>query len=402
METKLLNKINSLSLNVFKVYSRVIRTPLNWKEERSRLKKNPNNRAVFQYEKFNLKQSKKALLRAKKLFLKETKLNKTKGYSVFLIDVVLSTINNALIKIKIIQSINNSTFKPTLQLRRDFYLLPYNYKRLESQFQKIKNNRNIVKVGKELGKQQLSAGEAAKTIRKSLNKVILKINKVIDFPKQYKSDILKAFNAQVDIVDDPSFSMRCVTDPDSLITKILLNKRRIYSRGLLRIAFLHEFCGHALEMAIFDGVLVKKGLLPKIFGYAGVSSPNIFDVKAEVLADLMVEPFLTKEEVRFVKFRREVWLICRAMADYIYNIKKKTIADVMKVYEAVGLSNFAFDEAIMASIFVDGYQGMYLFANEEIEKLGNTKSFQFLSKLLFMGKIPIKKFFEFSKIKEKI
>jgi len=403
MNTELLNEINSLSLEVFKIYNRVIRTPLNWKDERERLEKNPNNRANFQYEEVNLKGLKKVLLLSKNQFLKESKETKTTGYFEFLNDVVLASVNNALMKIKIIGSLNKCPLKSLLKLRQDFYSLPFDYKRVECQFEKIKNDRNMVNIGKVLGKQQLSAEEAAEIIRKSLNKAVTKIDKVIKMPKQFKSDILKTFTAQVEVVDDPSFSMRCIVDPKTSMTKILLNKRRKYSRELLKIAFLHEFCGHALEMTIFDGVFIKKGILPKIFGYTGVSSPNIFDVKSEVFADLIVKPFLTKAEIPFVKFRREVWLICRAMADYLYNIKGKTIADVMKIYETVGLSDFAFDEAIMAAIFVDGYQGMYLFANEEIEKLAKGKPFgkEFLTKLLLIGKIPYRNLngFSFSIVK---
>lgn len=399
METKLLDEINNLCLEVFKIYNKVIRTPLNWREERTRLKANPDSRAAFRYEKVNLTNIKKGLLQVKEDFLKKVRLRRTKDDSIFLVDVVLSSIENALIKIQIIENLNSFTFRPTLKIRRDFYSLTFNYQKLENQFEKVRNNEDIIKIGKELGKQELPAEEAVEIIKKSLNKVKTKIDQVINFPKNIKQDILKAFNAEIDIIDDPSFSMRCVTDPETLLTKILLNKRRKYSRGLLKIAFLHEFCGHALEMAVFDRVLIKKRILPKIFGYAGVSSPNIFDIKAEVFADLMVEPFLTKKETRFVKFRREVWLICRAMADYLYNIKKKTIADVMKVYEAVGLSSFAFEEALMASIFIDGYQGMYLFANEEIEKIGDINDIQFITKLLFMGKIPIQNFSKFSNLR---
>src|SRR3989344_8438224 len=106
MNTELLNEINSLSLEVFKIYNRVIRTPLNWKDERERLEKNPNNRANFQYEEVNLKGLKKVLLLSKNQFLKESKETKTTGYFEFLNDVVLASVNNALMKIKIIGSLN--------------------------------------------------------------------------------------------------------------------------------------------------------------------------------------------------------------------------------------------------------------------------------------------------------
>lgn len=89
------------------------------------------------------------------------------------------------------------------------------------------------------------------------------------------------------------------------------------------------------------------------------------------------------------------------MADYLYNIKGKTIKDVMRVYEAVGLQDFAFDEAIMASIFIDGYQGMYLFANQEVEKLQRENRLSnkaLLKQLLYMGKIPMSKFKEFKQL----
>lgn len=321
MDTKLLDSINDLSLEVFRIYNRVIRTPLNWKEEKKRLKNNPNSRAVFLYEKVNLTKIEQEILFVKSNFLKEKTMINKKGYFAFLEDVVMATINNALIKIKIINNLSNFAFQPTLDLRRSFYQLPYNYKKVVKQFERIKNKEDIINVGKELGKQELVAEEAAGIVKKSLNEIVSTIDQVIIFPREIKKDVLKAFTAQVEVVNDPSFSMRCITDPKTLVTKILINKNRKYSQGLLKIAFLHEFCGHALEMAVFDGVFVKKGVLPKIFGYAGVSSPNIFDVKAEVLADLMVEPFVTNEEARFVRFRRNAWLVCRAMADYLYNIK---------------------------------------------------------------------------------
>lgn len=77
----------------------------------------------------------------------------------------------------------------------------------------------------------------------------------------------------------------------------------------------------------------------------------------------------------------------------------------MEVYESVGLTAFAFDEAIMASIFIDGYQGMYLFANEKIERICkkvNRSNKDFLTSLLFSGKIPIDRYPLFLKLFSKI
>ena len=401
LHLELINKINNLSLDVYKIYNQVVRTPINWKLERKRLLENNKSRTLWKYDvPSNLEKSLEQLKHLnKQLQTKKVSFNHS-IYSKFLLDVVNATIKTAVIKIQILQQLKSKNFKSTIKLREDFFNLNYDYSNVEKRYKNLFSNPKIGKIGKELGRQELLPSEATKIIQTSMQNIKKKIDKVILFPNKFKKDILHEFTAKVEIIDDPSFSMRCITDPKTLATKILLNKNRKYSKSLLKIAFLHEFCGHALEMAIFDGTLIKKYKLPKIFGYAGVSSPNIFDVKAEVFADLMVEPFISKEEEKFVEYRRNVWLMCRAMADYLYHIKGKTIFDVMKIYQSVGLGDFAFDEAIMTSIFIDGYQGMYLFANEEIERLKDRVKItnnEFLTLLLFLGKIPVNKFSKFSK-----
>lgn len=390
------NKIHSQALKIYKIYNDAIRTPVNWQQERQRLLSNPDSKPVWKYKiPDNVREEEKEL---KLLFesFKNTRNEKTQNiYLQLLPDVVEATVNTALVKCDILLAIKRGGFRASLDLRKRFYGLNYNYEEVKRLYRNLPKQTNLKKIGKELGQQVISADEAAVIVRKSIDEVKRKIQEVIPFPKQLKNKISVAFSAQVEVVNNPSFFMRCITDPKSLITKILLNKRRKYSPSLLKIAYLHEFCGHALEMAVFDKTLVKNRLLPEVYSYAGVSSPNVFDIKGEVFADLIVAPFMERSELKYLRYRRDVWLVCRAMADYLYNISGKTIKEVMQVYEAVGLEDFAFDEAIMASIFVDGYQGMYIFANQEIEKIQHKNKLtneKLLTLLLYMGKIPLKDF----------
>lgn len=395
------NKIHSQALKIYKIYNDAIRTPANWQEERQRVLFSPHARPQWEYKIPTNVEEKKRRLQLLFDSFRKTKEEKSKNiYLQLLPEVVEATVNTALIKCDILLATKKGNFQASLNLRRRFYGLDYNYGAVQRLYNNLLKRADLKKVGKELGQQITSADNAGMIVRKSIAEVKGKIQKVIPFPPQLKDKVLAAFSAKVEVIDDPSFYMRCITDPSSLTTKVLLNKRRKYSPSLLKIAYLHEFCGHALEMAVFDKTLVKDGILPKAYSYAGVSSPNVFDVKAEVFADLIVTPFVKKNELKYVKYRRDVWLVCRAMADYLYNIKGKTIHEVMKVYEGVGLNGFAFDEAIMASIFIDGYQGMYLFANQKIEDLQKKLALSdkdLLNILLYMGKIPIDKLGEFKK-----
>lgn len=395
----LASKIHGEALEIFAVYNSVVRTPTNWQEERARLKANPTSRAAWGYKvPTGIDQKLTTIRRLYTTFTSFPYEPPTNVYDHFLPDVVKATVDTALIKGEILAALRSGVREQTLAARNQFYGITFNYTKIVDDFNKLSKDPLLKEIGKALGKQTTSAREAALIVRESIEQVRSKIEAVIRFPPANRINILNAFTAEVEIVDDPSFSMRCITNPKTLTTKILLNKRRRYSTPLLKLAYLHEFCGHALEMAVFDKTLVREGVLPEIYRYAGVSSPNIFDVKAEVFADLIVIPFVTKEDMPFVRYRRDVWLLCRAMADYLYHIKGSSIQEVMKVYEAVGLFDFAFDEAIMASIFVDGYQGMYLFANQEIKRLQYESSLndnEMLTLLLYMGKIPIDNFGEF-------
>lgn len=397
------NKIHQLALEVFKTYNSVVRTPVNWQEERQRLRDHPNSRAVWKYKvPSGVKKLQKQIIELESDFDKaEGEKSAGNIYQTFLPDVVGATVQTVLARCQILEDLKNGSFKTTLELRKQFYGLKYDYSDIETAFSKLLNNLDIKKTGEKFGKQTISADEAAAIIKDLIKNVRNKIEEVIPFPSQYREQILEAFNVEVDVVNDPSFRMRCITDPETLTTKVLLNKNLRYSLSYLKIAYLHEFCGHALEMAVFDKTLVKNKVVPEIYSYAGVFSPNIFDVKAEVFADRIVSPFVEKDEEKYIKYRRDVWLICRAMADYLYNFRGKTIKDVMQVYKSVGLEDFAFDEAIMAAIFIDGYQGMYLFANQKIEKLqrkSNLSNKGLLTRLLYMGKVPINKFQEFQQL----
>ena len=398
-QTQVSNNIHNLALEIFKIYNTVVRTPTNWKEERERLLKLPNSRATWNYQvPDSINDFKGQIIRLKRGFDLAVQKDSMNVYRKLLPDVVDATVQTALAKCQILEELKNAGHKTTLKLRKQFYGLDYDYSNLEDVYSELFNNQTIKETGREFSKETTFADEAAEIIRGLIRNVRNKIEKVISFPPQLRKQILEAFNAEVVVIDDPSFRMRCITDPKTLTTKVLLNKNLRYSLSYLRIAYLHEFCGHALEMAVFDKTLVKNKILPEIYSYAGVSSPNIFDVKSEVFADLIVAPFVEESEQKYIQYRRDVWLVCRAMADYLYNIKGETIKDVMRIYEAVGLKNFAFDEAVMASIFVDGYQGMYLFANQKIENLQkefNLSNQDLLILLLYMGKIPIDKFREF-------
>lgn len=384
------------TLEIFRIYNSVIRTPSNWAKERERLLSNPDNRAKWLYKVPEVRRIKDQV-EALNVDFKSVNNKKTDNiYLKFLLEVVEATVNTALLKAEILEGL--SDFKPTLNLRNRFYELNFDYSKIEEQYSSLLKNSKVIEIGRRLGKQDITTEEAAEIVRKSIEEVRFKIRAVIKFPAELEEKILRSLTAEVEVLDNPSFSMRCTNDPKTNTIKVLLNKRRKYSRPLLKIAYLHEFCGHAVEMAVFDRTLVRDGVIPKIYSYAGVSSPSIFDVKAEVFADLIVVPFIEEDERKYVQYRRDIWLVCRAMADYLYNIKGKTIKDVMQVYEAVGLEDFAFDEAIMASIFIDGYQGMYLFANMKIEKLKKNSHLNdkdLLTFLLFMGKIPVDKFIEF-------
>lgn len=398
--TELLDRIQRKSLAAYRIYNRVVRTPINWEKERERLRRNPASRAEWKYavpeHLGRLKQELKLLgtrLEGNKIPCKSSL------YDPFTMHVVNATLKTALVKIGILEKLKTQSLRSTIALRSDFFGLDYDYASLEHAYQMLRKKITVRRTGQELARQSFSVFETAGMLKDALREMKKEIKKAITLPLLYEKDVLRAFTASIEVKDDPSFSMRCVTDPQTLVTRIFLSKGRRYSRPLAKIAFLHEFCGHALEMALFDRTLVKKCVLSSLFGYAGVSSPNIFDVKAEVFADLMVKPFVTKGEMRYVKFRRDVWLVCRAMADYLYHIKGRTIQEVMSVYEQVGLGPFAFDEAIMAPIFVDGYQGMYLFANRAIEEKREKlklKEKDFLTLLLLMGKIPLSKFDEFA------
>lgn len=393
------NKIHSQALKIYKIYNDAIRTPANWQKERQRLLSNPDSRPAWRYKIPKGVRDKKRKLQLLYNSFREIKEDSPQNvYFQLLPKVVEATVNTALIKCDLLLAIKNGSFQTSLDLRKKFYGLNYDYENVQRLYKSLPKDADLKRVGKELGQQVTSADDAAVIVKKSIGEVKRKIQEVIPFPQSLKDKISAAFSAQVEVVDDPSFSMRCITDPKSLTTKVLLNKRRKYSSSLLKIAYLHEFCGHALEMAVFDKTLVKEGLLPEVYSYAGVSSPNAFDVKAEVFADLIVAPFVERNELKYVKYRRDIWLVCRAMADYLYNIAGKTIKEVMQVYEAVGLEDFAFDEAIMASIFVDGYQGVYIFANQEIEKIQKENKLsdkELLIFLLYMGKIPVKNFNRF-------
>lgn len=397
----LANKIHGEALEIFEIYNSVVRTPANWQKERVRLKANPNSRAAWKYE--VPAQIRSKITTIKRLYTTLTSLpqkSPTNIYEQFLSDVVKATVDTAAAKCTILEKMREGTLEQTVAARQHFYGIDFDYTKIADDFNKLSKDLSVKATGRALGKQDTNALAASRIVRDSIAQVRGQIETVIRFPATYRDRILNAFSVEVEVVDDPSFSMRCITDPTTLISKVLLNKRRRYSTPLVKLAHLHEFCGHALEMAVFDKTLVREGILPEIYSYAGVSSPNIFDVKAEVFADLIVTPFVTKEDMPFVRYRRNVWLLCRAMADYLYHIKGSSIQRVMKIYEAVGLADFAFDEAIMASIFVDGYQGMYLFANQEIERLQQEASVsdnELLTLLLYMGKIPIHRFEQFRK-----
>lgn len=400
-QTQISNNIQNLALEIFKIYNTAVRTPANWKEERERLLKSPNSRAAWNYQvPDSISGLKTQLIRLKKEFDSVAQKDSTDMYLKFLPDIVDATVQTALTKCQILSELKRGDFNSSLNLRKQFYSLNYDYTAIEKTYLELAVDPKNKQIGKILGSQTTPAIKAAEIVKQSIKEVQQKIENVIPLLPKFKNKILDSFTTEVEVVDDPSFSMRCITDPKTLTTKVLLNKRRKYSPALLKIAYLHEFCGHALEMAVFDKILVKDNYLPAIYSYAGVSSPNIFDVKAEVFADLIVVPFIDGNEYKYVQFRRNVWLVCRAMADYLYNIQGKNIVDVMRVYEKVGLQNFAFDEAIMSSIFLDGYQGMYLFANQKIEELQKKLALSnkdLLTLLLYMGKIPVDKLEQFKK-----
>ncbi len=395
----LADQIHTKAIEIFRIYNSVVRTPTNWQEELARLKANPNSRAAWKYRvPKGIRQKLTTLRQLYTIFISLSRQLPVNVYDRFLPDVVKATVDTAVIKCDILENLRDGPLQQTVDARRGFYGIDFGYANIIDDFDKLSQDPSLKEIGRALGMQDTSAEQARLIVRRSIAQVRTRIETVVRFPATYRDQMRNAFTADVDVVDDPSFSMRCVTDPKTLTTRILLNRRRRYSMSLLKLAYLHEFCGHALEMAIFDKTLVRQGILPQIYSYAGVSSPNIFDVKAEVLADLIVVPFVTKADMTFVRYRRDVWLICRAMADYLYHIKGLTIQSVMQIYKKAGLTDFAFDEAIMASIFVDGYQGMYLFANRQIERLQRENSLtdnEMLIFLLYMGKIPIDRFSEF-------
>lgn len=391
--------VNEISLEVSKLYNKIIRTPANWEEEKERLSKNPNLRANWKYDIPNLSPFKK-LVEDAITDSSRTNNSSSKAYKKFEKYIVKRALKNSRVKVEILSSLKSKTFKSNIKLRKDFFDLSYNFNDVIKSYNTLLAHKNVwIPIGKKLSDGTKSPTETAKDIKLELQKAIQEISTIISFPEAIKKDVLSVFKAEVKVIDDPSFIMRCTTDPKTKVTTVFLNKNRKYSKMLTKIGALHEFAGHGLEMATFDNSLIPKGIAGSIYGYAGISSPNPFDAKAEVFADKIVYPFLKKDEKKYMEFRRNAWITCRAMGDYLYHFKKATIQDVARIFDSLGLGDFSFDEAIMASIFIEGYQGMYYFANnkiDDIEEESHLSENEFLTKLLLLGKIPVEKFHDFN------
>lgn len=390
-DIKLFNQVQHFSIEVFAIYNKTMRTPVNWKEERERLQKEPNTRAQWKYAIPDLLTFFDSLQEYKnKLATIQTPQNPS-FYDSYTLSVAFASLRVVEIKLEILKSIHNNTFTSDLTLRKRFFNLDFNFEEVENDFNVLIKDTDMVETGKRFAKTKYSPEVAQEMILKMLTEVKKEIPNIFSFPENYEEKIMANLEAEVLVVDDPSFLMRCTTKAENNQILVLLSSHHQYSDGLILIGFLHEFVGHAFESAVFDKTFIPENVCSEIYAYANVYTPNLFDVRAEVFADKVIKFFVQDENLKFFNYRRHGWLVARAMGDYMYHIKGATVQDVADMFKKVGLEEYAFDEAVMASIFISGMQGMYYFANKEFEKIEkelNLPDEEFISRMLFTGKIP--------------
>lgn len=379
---------------IFALYNSAVRTPANWKEESERLEKNMNSRARWKYKIPESIGKYEETLRHGELLLQKIKSASLETiYDTHTVGIVEATLLTARQKMEWMKRLGAGEqigqAKGSLPLFRKSPRIP---QVLGEMYERNKKDELLVKTGESFSNPTLNAPEAKEIIERAIQKTKERMAEFIQLPEKSREAILNAFTATVHIKDDPSFLMRCITDPKTQEVQILLSENKKYSEGLMKVGFYHEFCGHALESAVFDRVFIPNDVCSPIFSYGGVSSPNIFDVKAEGFADSIVGNFLeTEEDKQFLRYRLNVWIPTRAYANHMYHQEGATIGEIVEIFTSVGLKGFAMDEAIMVSIFFDGIQAMYdqgLELVNDMRRSGLGSGAELMSLLLLAGKVP--------------
>jgi hypothetical protein len=217
------------------------------------------------------------------------------------------------------------------------------------------------------------------------------VNKKVKFPKDLEKTILNKTLCDVKHDHNPSATFSCTADPETKKVTVFASPNAKNNEVDLKFTMLHEFAGHGMDSIIFDSVLIPKKIASPVYGWAGVSTPNPFDPKAEYFADRIARTCMTEDEQYIAKYRRHVWLPTRARADYAYNFEGKTMKECMKIYEDAGMHSFAFQEVIHCSMFNEGLRAAYFLGNEyfdELEKKMNLSERDWLALILFSGKLP--------------
>ncbi len=377
--------VHKTTQKVFRYYSSATRSPKNLKSEINRVEEQ-KDRAKWLYHLPNLDTLKSELEKTTEAE-EETKSNVYYKFAPLISRLSLDT---ARIHIDILDRLKNNLKIDSIKVRESLYRLNFSFGNVERDFYSVMNDNTIPRRGNDFFLPSISSENAREKAYEIIENAKNKFNSFISNNGLIGQNILDSINVRIELKDDPSFLMKCIDASGNM--KIMLNESIHYNPNFLKFGILHEFCGHALERGFFDFGLVKNGEIPDIFSYNDISSQTVFDVKSEVFADRMANWFLDESERKYYNFRKNVWLLTRAMGDLTYNLHEKTINDVIDVFNRAGMNSLAFEEALMASLFIDGFQSQYYFADKEMDLLRKDLKLDevgFLSLLLVSGKVPI-------------
>ncbi len=378
--------LHKITQRVFGLYSLITRNPANWKEESERLR-NTNGRGKWIYDFSGID----GLSEKINNMTVENDYGKDNIYQKFYPVVASSSLRTAKIQLDLLGKLKKHENLDLLGVRKYLYDLDFDYKCVQNNFERVIKDTSIKKVGMDFFDPSIPAETAKETAFEIIEDTLIKFQEFTGQSRLIDNELLSSLKVRVLLKDDPSFIMRCVNKSGNI--NILLNKKMDYNTKLLKFGILHEFCGHVLERAYFDFGLVKDSVIPEVYSYNDISSQTVFDVKSELFADRMAKMFLEKNELKYFNFRKNTWITCRAMGDYIYNIKGKNIGHVIQLFSKIGMNSLAFEESLMSSLFIDGFQGQYFFADKLADiiqrNLGLSEK-QFMIMLLLSGKIPLK------------
>jgi hypothetical protein len=382
-------ELQDLVVDISKIYNKVVFVPLNLQEEKERVRKELD-RPVWKYIEVDLKEIKNRLLdlQSKVLVVEKERY----FFDIGLQEIRVSSLNLVKCKIKILDDLMAGIFVSDEGVRQDIFNFGTDINWIKSEYNNIFNKKDLLQVSAELQEKNLTPEETKSIMEERLSFAVKSIESLVYFPEAVKRSVFEKARVSVKIVEDPSILFKCTADPVTKQIDVLISSVTNYSRVLIEFGILHEF-GHALDSILFDMVLIPEKDISPLYSWAGVSTPNVYDMKAEVFADNLAKYILGGEYGDLLyRFRVELWLITRSLADYMYHFEKKSFKECMKVFEDVGLGQYAFEEVMSISMFVSGQRGSFSYAHRFFKEYENhfSHSKDYLSFLLYSGKTPAK------------